>query len=151
MWARGLPDGRGTAIPIVLTGCLFAVLGACTGLGGGGGDISCTPPPQINSSPPTQATVGQQYVYDVDAAYLCGMWSICNNIVGVQLPAGATIDDFYDAIIWTPTDEHANQDVGFVIATEQDDCGDAARQSWTVHVSPAAGAAARTADDNLGR
>jgi hypothetical protein len=98
--------------------------------------LTCTPPPQITSLPPAQATAGQSYVYEVDAHYLCGMWNICNNIVGLQLPAGAIIDDYYDTIYWTPGQDHANKDIPFAIATRNDDCGDRATQSWTVHVSP---------------
>lgn len=98
------------------------------------GDITCTPPPQITSAPPTSAIVGQQYVYNADASYLCGMWSICNNIVGLQLPPGAGIDDVCGCVTWTPTTNQANTNVRFVIATGTDDCGDRATQSWTVHV-----------------
>ncbi len=99
--------------------------------------MTCDPPPQITSSPPTEATVGQRYVYYVSAASLCGLWTVCNNVVGVELPDGATIDLFYDSIEWTPPPEQANRDIGFEITTEPDTCGDVARQSWTVHVNPA--------------
>lgn len=133
------PSGTASApaaLLLVLAGCLSAVLGSCFGVGGDSGGVTCTPPPEITSSPPTVATVGQQYVYVVDARYLCGMWNICNNVVGVQMPGGASIDPFSDAIVWTPDESQANLNVRFTITTEKDDCGHVARQSWTVHVFP---------------
>ncbi len=120
------------SIAIILFALLLVVaVGSC----GSKGDMACTPPPQITSSPPTEAIVGQLYVYYAKASYLCGMWDICNNIVALQLPPGAGIDEYYDAVLWTPGQDQANKDVAFAIATMPDDCGDSARQSWTVHVT----------------
>jgi hypothetical protein len=101
--------------------------------------FTCDPPPNISSSPPTSATAGYQYRYYTDASYVCGMIlpAICNNIVGLQLPAGATIDQFYDSVTWTPGANDANKNVPFKIATETDACGKRSSQSWTVHVHPA--------------
>ncbi len=59
---------------------------------------------------------------------------LCNSVDGVQLPAGAEIDDFDDLLTWTPAVNQVNTDVRFAIATEPDLCGDRATQSWTVHV-----------------
>lgn len=92
--------------------------------------------PQIHSTPPGTATVGVRYRYDVDASYDC--WpDVCNDVEGVVLPAGASIDDYFDSVSWTPPDAAADTDVRFVIATREDVCGDRATQSWIVHVSAA--------------
>lgn len=122
---------------IVLTGLTALALTAC-GSSGGNSGMTCNPGPQITSTPPTVATAGYQYTYYTKAAYVCGGFLpfICNNIVGVQLPAGAAIDAYYDSITWTPAAGQANTNVQFVIATESDACGNRATQSWTVHVYP---------------
>jgi hypothetical protein len=114
-------------ITIMVFSLLMLTLGGC----GGKGDVSCTPPPQITSSPPTEATVGQQYIYYVDSLYNCFFW-VCKGVVGVQLPPGAVLD--YSIITWTPSADYANTDVRFEIATERDACGDSVTQSWYVHV-----------------
>lgn len=93
--------------------------------------------PAIHSLPPLAATVGVRYRYFVDASYDC--WpDVCNDVVGIVLPWGATIDDYYDTVTWTPPASAADTDVRFQIATREDVCGDRAFQSWTVHVAPAA-------------
>lgn len=100
---------------------------------------SCSPGPQIIGVPPTVATVGERYVYDFTATFACGFF-VCYDADEVQMPAGATMDHFSDAITWTPTPDYANADVAFVIATPPDSClfggGNRAIQSWTVHVFP---------------
>lgn len=84
---------------IAVSKYFFAVaLLSTIGCGPLDGDVSCSPAPQISSSPPATAVVGQQYVYYVAASYLCGLWSICNNIDGIQIPPGAVIDDFTTAL-----------------------------------------------------
>ncbi len=123
---------------IVLAGLATLVFAAC-GSSGGSFGMTCNPGPQITSTPPTVTTAGYRYIYFTKASYLCGGFLpfTCNNIVGVQLPAGAVVDAFSDSITWTPTAGQANTDVQFVIATEPDSCGNQATQSWTVHVYPA--------------
>ena len=116
---------------------IIIILGVLSIVGSGGGEFEfyCEPAPQITSTPPSTATVGNLYSYHITAMYNCG-GLVCNSVDGVQLPPGAVIDDYYDQLTWTPGDNYANTDVHFVIATETDFCGDRATQSWTVHVYP---------------
>jgi Bacterial Ig-like domain len=130
-----------TAIALMSTNLRSALLGglaviALTSCGGGDDCAFSAPPPRINSYPPTRATAGHLYGYDVDAAYTCWFLPLvpmtCGGIVGVQLPAGASAGD--SGVSWTPPENQVNTDVPFVIATGRDICGHQARQSWTVHV-----------------
>lgn len=115
----------------------FLLLGGCSG---GGGDFTCTTdrPPTISSSPSTAATASYQYTYYVNAAFTCVPF-VCNSIDGIILPQGASIDDFYDSISWTPGPELIGQSLQFRIATEPDSCGESATQTWsvTIHAPPA--------------
>ncbi|MBD3800936.1 MAG: hypothetical protein IE886_05695 [Campylobacterales bacterium] len=61
-------------------------------------------PPTIYSTPPTTATAGYTYYYAVDALYTYVPFH-CNSIEGVNLPAGAVVDDYYDAVSWTSTSD----------------------------------------------
>lgn len=119
---------------------MSVVVTTCGGWGDDGYECTATPAPSITSYPPTEATVGVQYRYYVKAQYACFPF-VCNSIDGVRLPPGAVIDDYYDSITWTPSQDQANKDVLLIIATEPDSCGNRARQSWTVHVFPAPGIA----------
>lgn len=110
------------------------VLAGCASCRSGGGDLTCVPAPSIASSPPASATVGQQYTYTVRASYVCGMFSLCGDIVAVELPPGANADA--RSVAWTPSVDQSGGDFHFTIATPKDDCGDQATQSWTVHVNP---------------
>ena len=117
---------------------LVPTLAACGGGGGsgGGGAVSCSPRPSITSTPPTTATVGQQYRYHARAQYACiPFLTHCGGIDGVQLPADAGIDNTRAAVFWTPSPSHANTIVGLAIATKPDPCGDRATQSWSVTVA----------------
>lgn len=99
------------------------------------GGISCTTdmPPTIYSTPPTTATAGYTYYYAVDALYTCVPFH-CNSIDGVNLPAGAVVDDYYDSVSWTPTSDLIGKKVYFKIATEPDSCDRRTSQSWYVTV-----------------
>ena len=117
---------------------LIVLLAGCGGGGDGGGGASCSPSPRINSSASTQATVGQQYRYHVDARYACiPFFTDCGGIDAVQLPPGAGIDDLRDAVFWTPSAGSENATVPFTIATKPDLCGDRVTQSWSVTVRAA--------------
>jgi hypothetical protein len=129
------------AVPLgsVLCSLFLISLGALVGCQPDEGSY-CTPRPQITGSPPTSATVGVQYVYDYTASFACGL-TVCYDADPVELPDGAWIDHYTDVVFWTPTADYANKSVKFTIATPPDSCimggGAIARQSWTVHVSPA--------------
>ena len=116
---------------------IIALLSTLTGCDGGFG--GCSPAPQINSSPPTVATAGVGYRYNIDARYICSAIFTCHSVEGVQLPAGAVINNNTHTLTWTPAASQVNTDVPFVIATEPDFCGARATQSWTVrvHAQPA--------------
>lgn len=121
---------------------VLLILLACGGGGGGGGfgevSTSCSPPPQILSTPSTQATVGQQYSYYIKARHECGslLPSTCGDVTILTRPAGANYDPYSKLITWTPTPNQANTDARFTIATVPDYCGNSVTQSWTVHVMP---------------
>ena len=124
--------GRGR---IAVSACLLLLVSGC----GSGDDSStqCSPSPQITSTPPTSATVGQQYVYTVMAPHECGLLpSTCYDFDALKLPPGAAVDLIAKAIIWTPAAGQANTSVPFEIATVPDYCGNRVTQSWSVFVSP---------------
>jgi hypothetical protein len=105
--------------------------------GGGDGGVTCTPPPTISSTPPTVASVGQQYGYVVQALYVCGFLPFpCGDFNLVISPPGTQVDMALKYIYWTPTSEQANTDVRFRITVGPDACGDSTSQSWTVRVLP---------------
>lgn len=120
----------------IVAAIVCALLCACGG-GGGDGGSSCQTSisPHFASAPSLQATVGQQYVYAAHAVYACiPFFTDCGGIDGVALPAGAVINDFADAVVWTPSAAHANTSAVFAIDSKPDLCGRRARQSWAVHV-----------------
>jgi hypothetical protein len=105
--------------------------------GGGDGGVTCTPPPTISSTPPTVASVGQQYGDVVQALYVCGFLPFpCGDFNLVISPPGTQVDMALKYIYWTPTSEQANTDVRFRITVGPDACGDSTSQSWTVRVLP---------------
>ena len=137
--ALELTSGR-DSFRALLAGLALIALTSC---GGGGGDDSLCSSPRISSVPPTQAVAGQQYVYQVDAAYLCGdpflIPLTCHNIEAVQLPPGAYAGysgSGGHVVGWWPTNADAGTTHRFQIATPPDFCGDRATQSWTVNVVP---------------
>jgi hypothetical protein len=111
-----------------------AMLGACGG-GGGGDGASCSPAPSINSTPPTNAAVNQQYRYQVNFTLACIPLLSCGFEL-LQGPAGAGIDARDGIVFWTPAASDANHSVQFTIGTFNDLCGHRATQSWLVLVSP---------------
>jgi len=118
---------------------LVALLGGCGGGGSGGFFESCTPPPSITSTPPTNALVGEQYVYAITARHLCGGFIpiICGDVDARRLPAGATLQGTQAPYItWTPSPSQAGTNAAFEIATKPDACGGTVAQAWTVHVTP---------------
>jgi hypothetical protein len=116
----------------------FGVL-ALTSCGGGGDGITtvCSPAPSISSSPPTSATVGQQYRYVIAAAHECGTFlpMVCSDVQAQLLPAGATLYEGPPYITWIPSASQANSNVSFRVATAADACGNQASQAWTVRVA----------------
>lgn len=134
-------------VDIFLPCMLASSLAGCDFFSGDDSDdvVTCRPEPRISSSPPRDATVGTNYSYSVDARWVCIPF-ICDNVVAVKLPSGATIDNFFDSISWTPSAGHANKDVEFEIRTGIDSCGDSASQSWKVKVLPAPEIASFTSD-----
>ena len=121
--------------PIHKRGMLLmaALLVACGG-GGGGDGASCSPAPAITSTPPTSATVNQQYQYQVDFTLACLFFGCGFELL--TAPPGAGIDNIRSAVFWTPDASQANRSVQFTIATFNDLCGHRATQSWLVLVSP---------------
>ncbi|MGC2165800.1 MAG: Ig-like domain-containing protein [Gallionella sp.] len=107
-----------------------------TGCGGSRLDVTCSPSPQFNSTPPTTATVGQQYNYVVHAVHECGLLPFtCANFYVVQAPSG-TSDGSPQNIAWIPSADQVDHDVHFAIATVPDYCGNSTTQSWNVRVLP---------------
>jgi alpha-tubulin suppressor-like RCC1 family protein len=100
--------------------------------------MTCSPVPQITSTPPTQATAGQLYTYVIDARHECGsiVPFVCKDVNILEMPPGADFTPYDNLITWTPSASQANSNVRFSIATVPDACGNSATQSWTVHVLP---------------
>ncbi len=122
-------------LQLVLSSVLL--LSACGGGGdGAGGSASCSPSPSINSAPPSQITVGQQYRYHVSFTMFCiPFFTDC----GVELlggPAGAGVDPIRGAVFWTPTAADVGAPRQFTLATKTDLCGKRATQSWSVRALP---------------
>jgi len=109
------------------------LIGGC-----GGGDsfeFVCSPPPQIFSTPPTEATVGTAYIYNIDAIHECGFLpAVCTDIEPLVMPPGAIFSG--NAIVWVPPPSAAGTNVSFKVRTVPDYCGNSTSQSWTVHVNP---------------
>ena len=100
--------------------------------------LNCSPTPQITSKPPTVATVGQLYIYNIEARHECGLLpSVCSDVNVLEMPAGAVYSTYPGSITWTPSIAEVNTSVGFRIATVPDECGDSKTQSWNVRVLPA--------------
>lgn len=113
---------------------LAALLGGC-GVGGEV-ELTCTPP-QIRSTPSASATVGEDYVYAVDASYACGyFFGSCGDAHVLEMAPGASYLDYAKAILWTPSASQAGTDARFAVLVGPDFCGNVARQAWTVHVFP---------------
>lgn len=111
----------------MLSPVLFTACG-----GSGNSAVSCSPKPNISSSPPARAIAGTEYGYYVSASKMC-LIAVCSpRIEGLRLPVEAKID--YDTITWTPSLSQVGSAVSFKIATESDICGERATQSWKVHV-----------------
>ena len=124
-----------------LFGSVVCVVAAGCGGGGDGGGLLCptnNPPPRISGSPPSVATVGQQYRYTADLSYSCLIFivpAICGAPAeAAQLPPGAQVAS--RTVLWTPSASDVNRNVSFAIQTPADLCGGRARQSWTVTVHP---------------
>lgn len=101
--------------------------------------MSCSPPPQIMSTPPTQAVVGQQYRYVIEAIHECGLLpASCKDVSILEKPAGADYTPYNGLITWTPSPSQVNSSVRFSIATVPDYCGNSVSQTWTVYVLPVA-------------
>ncbi len=87
-------------------------------------------PPQIISTPPTDATVGSSYAYAVQTV------DTLNNPLTFTLPtkpSGMTIDPVTGLILWTPTSGQAGpQNVSVLVA---DSLGGSTSQSFTVVAS----------------
>jgi DNA-binding beta-propeller fold protein YncE len=85
--------------------------------------------PSITSTPPTEATVGEQYTYKPVASGLSqpATWSL------VDAPAGMTVDGTTGEVRWTP-DAPGDFTVTLSVAN---DGGAFTTQSWTIHVNPA--------------
>jgi subtilisin family serine protease len=85
--------------------------------------------PDITSSPPTTATVGQAYSYDANASGTTPLtWSL------VTGPSGMTINSGTGVVSWTPTSSQTGNhnvtiQVSNSVSTDQ--------QSWTINVSAA--------------
>lgn len=127
---RMLPVGSVlVALVIALT------LGACGGGGGGSSGMTCSPSPQILSTPTTQATVGSAYGYYVEAIHECGFLPfVCGDVEPATMPSGATFGGNY--ITWTPPPSAAGTNVTFKVRTVPDYCGNSVSQSWKVYVTP---------------
>lgn len=99
---------------------LIAIVGS--GGGGGGNDyMTCSPAPQITSTPPTQATVGQIYTYTIVAKHECGFLPfVCSDVNILEMPPGAIYTPDSRTITWTPSISQANNIVQFRIATVPD-------------------------------
>ena len=121
-------------IGVLIPGVLIILASGCGG--GSGSSVSCSPPPQIRSTPPTEATVGESYRYVVDAIHECGLIPfVCSDFLVLQSPPESTA--YAKLITWTPSSSYANTSVPFRISTVPDYCGNRAKQSWTVYVHPA--------------
>ena len=117
------------ALAAVLTAVALAGCG-----GSDGGNCTASPAPAIRSFPPTVATVGRQYIYDVDAVAACFL-VLCGPLQLQNVPPGAQASRNF--VFWTPSASDANTTVGFRIATPEDVCGNSVAQSWNVQVFPA--------------
>ena len=114
--------------------CVLFLL-SCGGERDGDGGTSCSPPPQITSTPPTQATVGQLYSYFIVARHECGFLPfVCSSVFVSQMPAGASFSGAF--ISWKPSHSQANTVAAFSAATVPDFCGNSVTQSWSVRVLP---------------
>lgn len=116
---------------------MLLVLAASCGGGGddGGSGATCTPSPSIDSTPPTQATVGVQYRYHVQFTMFCIPFFTACGVDLVRGPTGAGIDPIRVAVFWDPSSADAGTSQQFTIATKSDPCGNRATQSWTVSVN----------------
>ena len=112
----------------------MVVLVLAAGCGGGDDDgATCSPSPRFNSTPPTTATVGQQYRYDVDFTMACVPFVIPCSFELIQGPPGAGVTS-PGVVFWTPGQADAGMSRQFTIQTRADLCGDRATQSWSVSV-----------------
>lgn len=119
---------------VILIGLIIVVSG-CLG-GGSGSFFYCSPPPQIRSTPPTEATVGEVYIYVVDAIHECGFLPfVCGDILVLESPPESTSST--KSVTWIPSESYENTVVNFRIATVPDYCGDSVQQAWSVYVHPA--------------
>ena len=128
----------GERIRILAGSFCLALVGSCGGGGGGGGGggASCSPPLAFTSTPPTQATVGMQYVYDVRQVKFCIPFiTDCGGVSAEAMPPGASVDS-RDNVLWTPPASLAGGSAQFRIAIG-DVCGNRLAQSWTVSVHAA--------------
>jgi len=124
---------RSLGIIAILTIGLLVVIGSG---GGSGFSFYCSPPPEIRSTPPTEATVGETYVYVVDAIHECGFLpSVCTDFLVLQSPPETAT--YSKSITWTPSVAYENTYVQFRISTVPDYCGDSVQQAWSVYVHPA--------------
>lgn len=120
-------------IDAVIFWIFVSLLSSCGG--GSSFSLTCSPPPQINSTPPTEAIVGERYIYVVDAIHECGFIPfVCSDFLVLQSPPETDVYSQY--IAWTPSAAYANTSVTFRIATVPDYCGDSVQQVWTVFVQP---------------
>jgi hypothetical protein len=126
---------RGTLKTLAGSACL-ALLAGCGGGGDGGGGASCSPPLAFASTPPTQATVGMQYVYDVRQVKFCIPFiTNCGGVSAESMPPGAVVDS-RDNVLWTPPASLAGGSAQFRISIS-DVCGSRVAQSWAVSVHAA--------------
>jgi hypothetical protein len=118
----------------VLALCAAASLGLLAACGGGDdSNVTCSPSPSINSTPPTGAIVGQQYRYDVQFTLACIPFVTPCGLDLLQAAPGAGLSG--RTVFWTPAAADAGTSPQFTIATKSDPCGNRATQSWSVFVT----------------